>query len=343
MTIPQRCPICAQEGGVVVAFTVRSCHILKCGTCGGHFRPQNADLVLDNERTQETAFSERYVAARAAIARWLMVEARRLAAIRQRFHPVGGRLLELGCSTGELLVRFRQLGYSVKGVELVEAAAKAARERYGLDVSSVDLSEIGDGSCETFVAIHTLEHIPDQVGAVGAIRRILTPGGLVLIEVPSISSWNVRLRGDRADVFSDEHVIFHSVGSLRRLFDTAGFEVCGVWTHESLTGLFNTLVTVSGVTTVATRFVRWIRSRSTNRTGSPRPSADDPGFGHEETSGRDGQDGGSSREPAVMRSARSAAMGMAVFAGLLLSPVRWSLSQLGLGGSIILVARRPFA
>lgn len=295
------------------------------------------------EAAQIQAFSERYVIARRSIRFWLGLEASRIVAIRQRFRPLRGRLLEIGCSTGELLLKFRERGYQVEGVELARAAASFARSRYKLDVQSVALADFdAEGIYDTVVAIHTLEHFSDQTVAIDKILKLLRPGGLALIEVPSIESWNVRLKGNRADVFTDEHLVFHSRRSLEFAFRKAGFEIERVWTAESLTGLFNTLMGALGVISVGAAFVRRLRGKMTVNILESSPVLP---LGASEVAEVEGSAYVTyTRTPPLhnfLAVARFSLTGLAILFGFVVSPWRWALSRSGLGGAVYIVARRP--
>lgn len=101
-----------------------------------------------------------------------------------------GRLLEVGCATGERLAMLRSLGWSVAGVEISLPACRLARERYGLDVFCGELADaqLPAASVDAVIMSHVLEHVHDPVATLGEVRRILRPGGTVVIETPNAAS-----------------------------------------------------------------------------------------------------------------------------------------------------------
>jgi SAM-dependent methyltransferase len=107
-------------------------------------------------------------------------------------HPV----LDLGCGRGELLLMLREAGVEASGIEADPAVAQAARRR-GLDVIEGDVLEAlrrqPDASRGAVTAIHLFEHLdPSAVVAVVAeIRRVLRPGGLLVVECPNPHSLRV--------------------------------------------------------------------------------------------------------------------------------------------------------
>jgi 2-polyprenyl-3-methyl-5-hydroxy-6-metoxy-1,4-benzoquinol methylase len=80
--------------------------------------------------------------------------------------------------------------------------------------------------------LETLEHMEDAFGALLAARRLLEPGGFLLLSVPNAGFWRVPadLIGGRFDylpvgVQCSTHLRFFTATSLRTLLSQAGFEV----------------------------------------------------------------------------------------------------------------------
>jgi 2-polyprenyl-3-methyl-5-hydroxy-6-metoxy-1,4-benzoquinol methylase len=116
-----------------------------------------------------------------------------------RHSPRGRRVLDVGCGSGLLGVRLREMGNTVWGADSAEEIAGVAAERLDrfvlVDVTNADrvAEALGDERFDTIVFADVLEHLPDPVGTLKSYRRFLAPGGSVLVSVPNVAVWNVRL------------------------------------------------------------------------------------------------------------------------------------------------------
>lgn len=104
-------------------------------------------------------------------------------------HETGGfeRLLELGAAGGFFLAAARGRGHSVQGVELSPVAARFAREELGLEIHGGMLEDApyAPASFDLAVADNVLEHTLSPRATLRALRRLLVPGGHLLVVVPS--------------------------------------------------------------------------------------------------------------------------------------------------------------
>jgi len=106
--------------------------------------------------------------------------------------PKEGRVLEVGCGTGGLLVAAARAGIAVVGVDVASRWLVAARRRltdHGLSVpllaASADRLPWPDGHFDTIVADSVLEHLDDPARAVREWSRVLRPGGRLLVWSPN--------------------------------------------------------------------------------------------------------------------------------------------------------------
>ena len=105
-------------------------------------------------------------------------------------------VLDLGCGRGELLLMLREAGVEATGLEGDGAVAETARRR-GLHVVEGDvlsvLETIPEASRGAVTAIHLFEHLgPQTLNAVLAeVRRVLRPGGRLIVESPNPHSLRV--------------------------------------------------------------------------------------------------------------------------------------------------------
>jgi SAM-dependent methyltransferase len=98
----------------------------------------------------------------------------------------GGTFLEIGCAGGAFLHAAQKSGYTVRGVEFSDVAAKLAREKFGLDVMTGDIAEarFPDNTFDVVFMGDVLEHLPDPVATCTEVHRIMAPGGIFVIECP---------------------------------------------------------------------------------------------------------------------------------------------------------------
>ncbi|MEO6457798.1 MAG: class I SAM-dependent methyltransferase [Chloroflexia bacterium] len=104
---------------------------------------------------------------------------------RQRGIP-SGRALDLGCGTGLNLDFLSHYARPV-GTDFSEEALRFCRERGHQLLCKADAAALPfqDGEFDIITALDVIEHLDDDLAALTEIRRVLRPGGLVIISVPA--------------------------------------------------------------------------------------------------------------------------------------------------------------
>ena len=147
--------------------------------------------------------------------------------------PGGLKLLDIGCSTGLFLNEARSAGYTVRGAELSPSTAGFARDHFGLDVHPGDWrnADYADGSFDVVTLFDVIEHLPDPLAELRAIRRLLKPGGLLLQSTPNIDGLFPRLShplANRLDYWPHPEPPYHlyqfSERTLTQLTEMAGYQ-----------------------------------------------------------------------------------------------------------------------
>jgi SAM-dependent methyltransferase len=161
----------------------------------------------------------------------LMGEVKRL----KRLVPPGGKLLDVGCGSGDMVRLAGEAGLVASGIEFSPEAVRYAREARGLDVreGTLEAGAYPDGAFDAVSLFHVLEHLPDPVGTLREARRLLTPDGRVLIQVPNFASVQARLFGARWHaVEAPRHFHQFTPGTLTRAVEAAGLTVEAVDHHS---------------------------------------------------------------------------------------------------------------
>ena len=144
-----------------------------------------------------------------------------------------GRLLDIGCGNGQFLDRMRQLGWEVVGVEPDELAVSVARERYGLEVfqGSLEEAKFPDRHFDAITMNHVIEHVPDPIGLLKECRRVLRPGGKLVVVTPNIKSVGRRMfNGAWLHWDPPRHLFLFSSQALRESAERAGLVIQDLWT-----------------------------------------------------------------------------------------------------------------
>src|SRR5262249_53567457 len=99
-------------------------------------------------------------------------------------------VIDVGCGRGEWLEVLRDDGLIAKGLEINRVFIEMCRGR-GFEVIEGDaiesLQAMPDGSAGAITSIHLIEHLPFErvITLLDEARRVLRPGGLIILETPN--------------------------------------------------------------------------------------------------------------------------------------------------------------
>lgn len=140
------------------------------------------------------------------------------------------RVLDVGCSRGQFVAAAIAAGYRAEGVEPAPRIAEAARAA-GLPVKTGLLEDqhYPDASFDALTLFEVIEHLREPLPLLAECRRVLKPGGILLISTANAESWTAAAMGARWDYFDMEkdggHISFYNPRSMAKIAAVAGFEV----------------------------------------------------------------------------------------------------------------------
>ena len=140
----------------------------------------------------------------------------------QKFAPAG-RLLDVGCSTGDFLQVAREY-YQVEGLELSHWALEVAKHR-GLTVHPTKLNEI-TGAHESFDIVTlwgVIEHFEYPKSELERVNRALKMDGIVCLWTGDVDSFYSKFLGSMWWYRLGQHIQFFSWKSMDHLMSDCGF------------------------------------------------------------------------------------------------------------------------
>lgn len=155
-----------------------------------------------------------------------------------RHVPTGGRVIELGSGLGfnleELASKYRTFG--IEG--LAEAARQASAR--GIETIQADLENaipLPAGEWDAALCLDVLEHLVNPLSCIREAHRLLTPSGILIINIPNHFTLSSRLRMffgkdmdaprffPESDVWNYPHIRFFKASSLKHTLQLGGFSV----------------------------------------------------------------------------------------------------------------------
>jgi len=142
------------------------------------------------------------------------------------WHVAGGRVLDIGCGSSRILE-------SVPGMIGLDVSIQKLRfmGRKGCIVleGSVYSLPFPDGTFDEVIFSQVIEHIPPKPQIMSEVRRVMKPGGRLIIGTPDYDRiiWVILehfYNALKPEAYAHEHIAHYTLGSMRRLLAEHGFE-----------------------------------------------------------------------------------------------------------------------
>jgi 2-polyprenyl-3-methyl-5-hydroxy-6-metoxy-1,4-benzoquinol methylase len=233
----EECPLCKSSRAVVVYWRTvkaRAWQLRRCADCGLHFtypRPNLDDIrgFYSQEYHQElTTHGASEVAFGAKFERYVRTI---------KAHFSGGRVLDIGCSTGLFPRRLRDAGFDAEGLEINPRTADWGSKHFGIRIHTGTIEEFPEREqvFDLVTMTDALEHTENPLQTLTHVNRMVRPGGGMFITFPDILAIKSRYHyllwkvWGRDWLWSTCHIPGHTWEFTEaiavRCFEQAGFKV----------------------------------------------------------------------------------------------------------------------
>lgn len=134
-------------------------------------------------------------------------------------------IVDIGCANGGMLAALRALGYeNLLGIDPSPECVANTRRLFDIPALQGWLGGLPAEAApaDLIILSHVLEHVLDLSDAVAGARALLSPGGILYVEVPDAARYSECLAAPFQD-FNTEHINHFGSASLANLFTAHGF------------------------------------------------------------------------------------------------------------------------
>lgn len=223
------CPLCG-SGRIARLYEISRYtppfRVDRCGACGFIFmNPRFTDDVV------RALYGEDYCRGAAEYAYYDEREAERYARhvweARLRViarYAGGGNFLDVGAAFGGLL-KTASTRYSVYGIEPSDYSGREARRIFGDRVHIGTLADhpFAAGSFSAITMIEVIEHLADPADALRECHRLLSDGGVLVVQTANMAGLQARCHGERYAYFMPGHLSYFTRKNLTDLLKASGF------------------------------------------------------------------------------------------------------------------------
>jgi SAM-dependent methyltransferase len=213
----RRCPACGRPADSAPLARSHQSALYACAGCDLHFWHP---LKMPDAAWYEAAYQGRDSTV-------MPLEPGHLFFLGDPQAPKQGRLLDIGCGTGNFLAAAHDAGFDVTGIEPNQNAVRFAQQHYGLhNVCAAAPAEFQHAypleKFSTVTFFEVLEHQEDPQAFLDTAKLFLNDDGFVALSVPNRNRWQIE--DDPLD-FPPNHLTRWSPIALRNFIESNGFEV----------------------------------------------------------------------------------------------------------------------
>ncbi|MGH9076848.1 MAG: class I SAM-dependent methyltransferase [Acidimicrobiales bacterium] len=225
------CPVCHEPfEAQTVLFSKQEVTFRRCPTCRtelinprpsaswltSHYERLGRRYFLDPDKLLSDFHAERYCVEQVLL------------------EGLGGRLIDVGCSTGSFVKVAQDQGFEASGIDIDGPAVEFGRRELGLPLQQGDVTagRIPGEGFDVVTLWATLEHLAQPGPFLDECARLLRPCGAMLLTVPNGRAMTCRLLGRRNRGVCVEHLNYFTADNLSRLLRDHGFEVDLVMTRK---------------------------------------------------------------------------------------------------------------
>jgi len=159
-----------------------------------------------------------------------------LSILKYTFTSSNKKILDVGCGTGALGEALKKKGNIVYGIDISKKSIEIAKKRLDkvvqIDLETENKLPFKEASFDLIIFGDVLEHFRDPLSVLKNIRKYLKKDGIIIISLPNIANWEIRLKllfgkfnYQKEGILDDTHVRFFTLKTAKELIKKAGLKI----------------------------------------------------------------------------------------------------------------------
>ncbi|QZA80033.1 class I SAM-dependent methyltransferase [Deefgea piscis] len=226
----RNCPLCNKshyEGSLEIS--AHGMQLLRCPQCQLIYSREVINKKIELERYVASSTSDANLALKINSAYATLEQKKSNYVIARLVEYAGnkGRLLDIGSSTGSLLLAAEANGWGACGIEINVEAVNISKKN-GLSVICDEFPCQFPEDWRDFNAVSlfdVLEHIVEPLDFLAELSMHVPPGGWLMIQVPNYRSLLLTIEGAKNNNICHGHWSYFEEETLLKLMQKAGYEV----------------------------------------------------------------------------------------------------------------------
>lgn len=201
-------------------YLINNYRIVKCNNCGFIYLNE---VITNNDNSE---FYKSFDYKIETNPQRLINDSRRCVSIINKFKPDKGRLLDIGCGKGFLLVEAERFGWIGKGIDISQKMINYAKKINKLDVEKCDYQDfVSKNKFEVIILMHIIEHVQQPSLLIDKCKSMLKNKGILYIITPNIESLSAKSHKENFDhLIPPQHVGFYNRDTLNYLLNKSNFK-----------------------------------------------------------------------------------------------------------------------
>jgi len=222
-----KCPLCSNQSNLSRLEKWGEYEILRCGECRLDF---SWPMLAGTKEWYDNAYLMRRVVPMPKVRNYFRLGLHSL--------PKGSKILDIGCGEGDFIEYAANRGCQVWGMDfsaemIAMAKKRAPQSKFFAGTLEEFLQEHPGGKFDGATMFEVIEHLSDPLSTLSEVKKLLKPGGRVIVSVPNQEAWPVSHFVDHPP----HHLTWWNKEALILLAQKAGFEAESVKTTSYLVSL----------------------------------------------------------------------------------------------------------